>query len=574
MTTMKRFIYSIISLLLLTTACEKDGEMLIVKEPGAPSDFGASSTEIVLTSDGTDALALSLFWNAGALPQVSDSTVALPDDLTQLSMQFSATEAFASYSEVFLEADQTALQFTGGELSQLLMKLGMTEVRQYDVYVRLAIKMGTSYTYGDVLVLKITPYEVETGWMQIVNKTDLTDVLATLRCKDATPMLYEGFAVPAGGWYNCFFIASDGTQWGCNADWTAFSLVADSQNNCWFAEPSGCQYVYADTENELWWHVDVPAVNLDIDGASVELKYSKTAGGYSGVITVGAGASITVTGTGARFDITTGTDAGIAGISYPFCLVPVGSDGFELVNSSVASGAFTVENAGTYTITFNVSDYKWSLKEGAEEPPVVNYPENVAMYYYYKEASDQLALACRMAETTEDGIFEGFIWTDPAWGTELSNFRFVADGSVYSSNSDGQYVLGEGGWNCWSGNTGMNYVVADFTTMTWSETQVTKVAVTGDFNAWSLDTDQFTFNMETRKWEVVCDITNIGWGLKFVLDDASGNWRWKYADTDLDGTLSIVGDNDNTVPAAEGKYKIELDLSDFAAPTYTMTLIE
>ena len=569
---MKRFLYSILAVLIFVVSCEKDGNKLIVTEPGAPTEFSASSSEIVLSSDGVDALALSLFWNEGALPEVSDPTVALPDDLTNLSMQFSASEDFASYTEMYLEADQTSLQFTGGELSQLLMKLGMTEVQQYIVYVRLAVKMGEKYTYSDVLVLKITPYAVETGWMQIVSKTDVTDVLATLYCKDATPALFEGFAVPAGGWYNCFFIAADGTQWGCNADWTAFSLVANSENNCWFAEPSGCQYVYADTANELWWHINVPTVNVNIDGAPVELKYSKSAGGYSGTITTSsANTAITVTGTGSRFDITTGTDAGIAGIPYPFCLVPSGAGSFEFINAESTTDSFTIENAGTYTITFNVSEYTWTLKEGAEEPPVVSYPENVAMYYYLKEASDKLGLACDMAKTAEDGIFEGFIWTDPDWGANFSGFRFHADEMIYSSNGDGQYVLGEGGWNCWSSNTGMNYVVADFTTMTWSETKVTQVAVAGDFNSWSIDSDQFAFNMETGKWEIECNIANVEWGIQFVLGDESNTWRWIYKDSEGDGILSLQGDN--YIPQV-GKYKIVLDLSNFTAPTYTMTLID
>lgn len=569
---MKRFIYSILAVLVFAVSCEKDGDKLIVTEPGAPTEFGASSSEIVLSSDGVDALALSLFWNEGALPEVSDPTVALPDDLTNLSMQFSAAEDFASYTEMYLEADQTSLQFTGGELSQLLMKLGMTEVQQYIVYVRLAVEMGEKYIYSDVLVLKITPYAVETGWMQIVSKTDVTDVLATLYCKDATPTLFEGFAVPSGGWYNCFFIAADGTQWGCNADWTAFSLVANSENNCWFAEPSGCQYVYADTANELWWHVNVPTVNVNIDGTPVELKYSKSAGGYSGTITTSAAnTAITVTGTGSRFDITTGTDAGIAGITYPFCLVPSGSGSFEFINAESTAESFVIENAGTYTLTFNISEYIWTLKEGAEEPPVVSYPENVAMYYYLKEASDKLGLACDMAKTAEDGIFEGFIWTDPDWGANFSGFRFHAGEMIYSSNGDGQYVLGEGGWNCWSSNTGMNYVVADFTTMTWSETKVTQVAVAGDFNSWSIDSDQFAFNMETGKWEIECNIANVEWGIQFVLGDESNTWRWIYKDSEGDGILSLQGDN--YIPQV-GKYKIVLDLSNFTAPTYTMTLIE
>ena len=569
---MKRILYSIFTLMFLATSCDKDGEMLKVTEPGAPSDFSASPTEVVLTSDGTDVLALSLVWTAGALPEVSDPTIALPDDLTEESIQFSSTEDFASYSEIFLEKGQTSLQFTGGELSKLLMKFGMTEVQQYSLYTRLAVKMGTKYTYGTTMVIKVTPYAVETGWMQIVDKNDANSVLATLYCKDATPTLFEGFAVPSGGWYNCFFIAADGTQWGCNADWTAFSLVANSENNCWFAEPSGCQYVYADTANELWWHVNVPTVNVNIDGAPVELKYSKSAGGYSGTITTSsANTAITITGTGARFDITTGTDAGIAGIPYPFCLVPSGTGSFEFINAESTTDSYTIENAGTYTITFNVSDYTWTLKEGAEEPPVVSYPENVAMYYYLKEASDKLGLACDMAKTAEDGIFEGFIWTDPDWGANFSGFRFHADEMIYSSNGDGQYVLGEGGWNCWSSNTGMNYVVADFTTMTWSETKVTQVAVAGDFNSWSLDSDQFAFNMETGKWEIECNIANVEWGIQFVLGDESNTWRWIYKDSEGDGILSLQGDN--YIPQV-GKYKIVLDLSNFTAPTYTMTLIE
>lgn len=546
--------------------------MLKVTEPGAPSDFSASPTEVVLTSDGTDALALSLVWTAGALPEVSDPTVALPDDLTEESIQFSATEDFASYSETFLEKGQTSLQFTGGELSRLLMKFGMTEVQQYDLYVRLAVKMGSTYTYSTALVIKVTPYAVETGWMQIVDKNDATSVLATLRCKDATPALYEGFAVTPSGWYNCFFVAADGTVWGCNNDWTAFSLVGNSANNCWFAEPSGCQYVYADTANELWWHVDAPSVNLSIDGVETVLKYSKSAGGYSGTITTTSdNTKITVTGAGARFDITTGTDAGIAGISYSFCLIPVGTDSFEFVNAETASEGFNIAKAGTYTITFNVSDYKWTATEGAAEQPVVTYPENVSMYYYVKEGSDMLSLACQMSETADEGIFEGFIYTDPDWGANYSNYRFHADDKVYSSNNDGQYALGEGGWNCWSSNTGMNYIVADFTTMTWSETKVTQVAVAGDFNSWNPETDQFTFNMETGKWEVECNISNVEYGIQFVLGDESNTWRWIYKDSEGDGILSLQGDN--YIPQT-GKYKIVLDLSNFTSPTYTMTPIE
>ena len=61
---------------------------------------------------------------------------------------------------------------------------------------------------------------------------------------------------------------------------------------------------------------------------------------------------------------------------------------------------------------------------------------------------------------------------------------------------------------------------------------------------------------------------------KFVIDRASTPemWEWKYADTDGDGTLSLVtDDNSNTYVSTAGTYLISLDFSSYDAPTYTMT---
>lgn len=568
---MKRLIYSILAMAAILVACEKDGDKLIVTSPGAPSDFAVSSDNIVLSSESADALALTLYWKEGALPQISDPTVALPDGLTEHMMQFSGAEDFSSCVEVSLKPDQTSLQFTGGELSKLLIKLGMTEAQQYDVYARLAVKMGSSYTYGDVIVLKVTAFAVETGWMKVIDKADNTKVVATLYSRDANPEVFEGFAVVAS-WYNFFFLAADGIIWGCDADWTKYSVVYNSSNNLWFAAPAGCQWVVVDTASECWSQVNLAAVDAVVDGAATALKFTQSAAEFKGTITTTAdNTPVTVSGTGTLFDKTTGDSAGV---DNPFCFAFSADGTFDYVNSAETSAALVVEKAGTYTLVLNVNERRWTLESGAEAPPTVSYPENVSMYYYVKEGSVQLAQACKMAETDEEGVFEGFVWTDPEWGTDFSNYRFHADDKVYSSNDDGQYVLAEFGWNCWSTNAGMNYVVADFTTMTWSETQVTKIAVTGDFNTWSLDTDQLTFNMSTGKWEAECDINTIEYGFKFVLDDEAGTWRWMYADMDLDGVLNICGSNDNIVPSATGRYKIELDLSSFTSPTYTMTPLD
>ena len=568
---MKRLIYSILAMAAILVACEKDGDKLIVTSPGAPSDFAVSSDNIVLSSESADALALTLYWKEGALPQISDPTVALPDGLTEHMMQFSGAEDFSSCVEVSLKPDQTSLQFTGGELSKLLIKLGMTEAQQYDVYARLAVKMGSSYTYGDVIVLKVTAFAVETGWMKVIDKADNTKVVATLYSREGNPEVFEGFAVVAS-WYNFFFLAADGIIWGCDADWTKYSVVYNSSNNLWFAAPAGCQWVVVDTASECWSQVNLAAVDAVVDGAATALKFTQSTAEFKGTITTTAdNTPVTVSGTGTLFDKTTGDSAGV---DNPFCFAFSADGTFDYVNSAETSAALVVEKAGTYTLVLNVNERRWTLESGAEAPPTVSYPENVSMYYYVKEGATQLAHACKMAETDTEGVFEGFVWTDPDWGTDFSNYRFHADDKVYSSNDDGQYVLAENGWNCWSSNPGMNYVVADFSTMTWTETQVTKVAVAGDFNSWSLDSDQLTFSMYSGRWEAECNISTIGYGFKFVLDDANGGWRWMYADADMDGVLNICGSNDNIVPSATGRYKIELDLSNFTSPTYTMTPLD
>lgn len=568
---MKRLIYSILAMAALLVACEKDGEKLIVTPPGTPSDFAVSSNDIVLSSESADALALTLFWKEGALPQVSDPTVALPDGLTEHMMQFSGAEDFSSCVEVSLKPDQTSLQFTGGELSKLLIKLGMTEAQQYDVYARLAVKMGSSYTYGDVIALKVTAFAVETGWMKVVDKSDNTKVVATLYSREGNPEVFEGFAVVAS-WYNFFFLAADGIIWGCDDNWTKYSVVYNSYNNLWFAAPSGCQWVVVDTAAECWSQVNITAPEAVVDGAATALKFTQSAAEFKGTITTTAdNTSVTVSGTGTLYDKTTGDSEGVAN---PFSFAFSADGTFDYVNAAETSAALVVEKAGTYTLILNVNERTWTLESGAEAPPTVSYPDNVSMYYYVKEGSVQLAQACKMAETDTEGVFEGFVWTDPDWGTDFSNYRFHADDKVYSSNDDGQYVLAENGWNCWSSNPGMNYVVADFSTMTWTETQVTKVAVAGDFNSWSLDSDQLTFSMYSGRWEAECNISTIGYGFKFVLDDANGGWRWMYADADLDGVLNICGSNDNIVPSATGRYKIELDLSNFTSPTYKMTPLD
>lgn len=332
--------------MLLSISCDKEGNEIGGTGTKSDLEFIAYPSEIILSSDNASALALTIVWDvAGAS-----------------SLEFSTSKEFSPKTEIAITPGQNSYQFTTADMSNLMLKLGVNQIRNYIVYVRLVVTTGSGKKFSDSIQLDITPYMESSNWMKIVDITDESKVLAIIYSSDETPDIYEGFAVPNSEWYNCFFIDSDGTKWGCDASWTAFSLISGSTNNCWFAKPAGCQYVYADTGNKEWWHLHVPNINANVgSGSPVQFAYSSTVGGYTGTITTGSSTQFTVTGTGARFDKTTGTDTNTTGISTAFCLEPDGDEKFKFSSKAEATEGFTIESAGTYTITFNVSDCTFNL---------------------------------------------------------------------------------------------------------------------------------------------------------------------------------------------------------------------
>lgn len=561
----------------LTAACDKDGEMLTVSAPEAASGLSADATEIVLSVGDADNLALTLYWNNGQTPAVSNPDVSLPDDLVGFALQMSAAETFADVYEQTLENGQSSVQFTVAALNSILLRLGLSDEGLHDVYVRLKTRMGSDAVLSDVLRLRISPFVIDVTVMEMQNKDDRS-VFATLHSTDATPALYEGFAV-ASAWQNFFFAAADGTLWGTDAStWTPFTLRNGPDGdelvgNCWFPAAAGCRYIYADTQAGQWIDIHLPKITIAVGETAVDMKFSASTKCWTGIVTTAtADAALAVGGTGARYDVETG-DSGTPK-DTPFTIAANADGTFRFV-SGTGETAINAGAAGSYTLTLDVGNATWQIAQGGDVPPAVTYPEALYAYYYYKESSQQLSLATAMAAQETEGSYEGFIYTDPDWGAESSNFRFHTStddtATVYATDSS-QYELssGEGIWNLWSANTGLNYVVADLAAMSWSETKVAQIAVSGDFNAWSTSTDVMQYDAATHKWTAVCAISTIGYGFKFVLGDADNAWRWQYGDPDGDGVLVVAGNADNIVPAAVGTYKIELDLSSFTAPTYTL----
>lgn len=563
----------------MMAACQKDGETLVVTAPEGASGLNADATEIVLSADNTDNLALTLYWNNGEAPTVSNPNVSLPDGLVSLTLQMAADESFSAAYEQTLENGLSSVQFTGTALNNIMLRLGFADAELHDVYVRLKTEMNGEASLSESLKLRIAPFVIDMSVMEM-QTTDFATTFATLHCGADTPSLFEGFAVTSSGWYNFYFVAADGTVWGNDGDSGVPFVIStsDSKWNCWFAGTTGCHYIFMDTQLREWWQIHLPAVQITAGGDPVDMRFSSGTKTWTGVFTTTTdNAPLTVGGTGARYDKTVGTEGDAVPIDCPFSIVANGDGTFRFAEGETDS-AMSAGTAGTYTLTLDVENSTWQLAEGGSGP-AVTYPEALYAYYYYKEGSQRLGLATAMAAGDEEGSYEGFVYTDPDWSAELSNFRFLTamddTATVYATNTD-QYALSSDAsvWNLWSSNTGLNYVVADLAAMNWSETKVAQIAVCGDFNGWSTTADVMQYDAATGKWTATCDIAAIGYGFKFVLGDAEDAWRWQYADPDNDGVLAIAGNADNVVPQTTGVYKIELDLSSFSSPTYTLQKTE
>ena len=563
---------------LAVAACAKDGETLTVTAPEAATGLTADPSEKTLLLSEKSNLGMTFYWTSGKGATVSNPAAALPDGLVTSTLDFSLSESFDGAYSYSLDSDASSAQFTVEELNNIVLRLGVSEETAVTVYVRVSTSMDKTTVHSGAIAVSLTPYISDSSAMNMKDKNS-GEFFATLHNSPDNANRYEGFAVTTSGWQNFYFVANDGTAWGEDSAWTAFVVEQQGDSdwrNCWFAGTTGCQYVFLDTALGEWWHITMPSVTVNAGGAESTMKFSPSAKTWTGVFTTSeANVAVKVGGTGAMYDKTVGTDASATPIDWPFTFVVSGSS-FSLAQGD-ASSNLTAGAAGTYTLTFNVETLEMTLVSGGDAPQPVAYPEDLYAWYYKKEASDKLDKATLLNGISGDeGHYQGFLYTSPDWSDEQSGFRFLTsegdDATDYHADSAGQYVLtdGEGGWNFWSGNTGLNYVTVDLTSMSWAETKVKHIAISGDFNDWAISESEFmTYDVESRKWVATCNIDKIEWGIKFVLEVEDGDWKWQYGDPENDGTLEMG--KDGFKPAETGVYKIELDLSSYDAPTYTLT---
>ncbi len=168
--------------------------------------------------------------------------------------------------------------------------------------------------------------------------------------------------------------------------------------------------------------------------------------------------------------------------------------------------------------------------------------------------------------------FEGYVFMNQA----TSEFKLLPTNTSFEGDygDDGSFsgiLLQEGESNIAITGAGYYWIKANTQSLTYS-VQKTSWAITGSATplGWPdggiMDQDM-TYNPTTKKWEITIVLT-AGNEFKFRANDA---WEINYGDAGADGVLDFNNGTNMSI-ATTGTYKVELDLSNPRAYTYTATL--
>jgi len=572
---------------IFAASCDNDGEK-ITTTFSAVTAGSTSENSVVLTPSTSSDLALSLYWTDNGKISLSDTSYKAPDYAVTNVIQFSASEDFSGkMKEITPDGGIYAYQLTVYELNSLVLNLGFEGSVSTPLYIRIKSVLGNNLDpgYSNVMTINVTPYVIDMSKLSMRNKDTDQTVFAHLTSAQQNGE-YEGFAVTSGTWQNFYFVENDGTVWGNDGvAGTPFLLSSESTMwSCWFPDTKGCHYVYMSNSKKEWSTIYIPTMTAKVNGADVSMTFDATDHLWGVVITTTSdNAAVNVSDIGKLYDINTGTDDASA-VDTPFSIGFSADGAINFAKGTSATG-LTIPAAGKYTLFLYLDSDTYELKTGEqsigggesggnEDWPTDNaYAMPSSSKVYITDNTDLTNVKASLYSASMDGIYTGF-YNAAAW----ENFMFTdaSDGSgkVYGSapvSDTGLYRLycSSDKWNIWFDAGGYFYIKADFTdsARSWSKTEITSIAVTGDFNSWSLTSDVMTYDSTTKLWTVNCNPSSWGtYGIKFIIN---GDWNWGYSDSNGDGILE-AGTTEFLPSAAAGSCTITLDLNDPSKLSYSI----
>lgn len=567
---------------LLAVSCAKDGEMLTATMTGDGTQIGSADDNIVLDIDAPSALALTIYWDALGNATLSNPDAQFADNFVVNAIQFSATDDFSTVVEQTVDNDASFIQYTAMRLNSIVTQLGLESGVAGTVHIRMRSSLGTGAgaeeTFGNSISITVTPYFIDMSFITLTGKADGTELTVPAASGEG---IYQGFVNVPSSWWNFFFSEGDGTIWGTVPDSGAFLLEekADMSSwNVWFPAATGCYYVNVNTVEGQWECSSLSGVTVTPEGgAATVMRYDAENNSYTATFVTSAdNTPLQVEYTGTIYNNEYG-DSSTESTSAAFI---GGTDGnLSLGTSGTASGMTATGAAGTYTLTLDLTGMKWSIETGGEI--TVTYPESISVYYYTSGTQgDEAAVLA----STGEGIYEGFLYNDViSWTPGRSNFRFHAtvggEDIVYGYREDNgsgnQFSLSdEPNGDFWSGLNGVTYsrIRVDLINLTWSETPIDQVFLSGNFNDWSTTANPMSYDFGTRTWSGICTFTDADYeaGAQMVFDN-SATENWDYTYNGYDGQVFTGG---TTAMEAPGTYRISINVSDMTNLTYSVDPVE
>ena len=563
---------------MLAVSCTKDGEMLTATMTGDGTQIGSADDNIVLDIDAPSSLALTIYWDALGNATLSNPDAQFADNFVVNAIQFSATDDFSTVVEQTVDNDASFIQYTAMRLNSIVTQLGLESGVAGTVYIRMRSSLGTGAgaeeTFGNSISITVTPYFIDMSFITLTGTADGAELTVPAASGEG---IYQGFVNVPSSWWNFFFSEGDGTIWGTVPDSGAFLLEekADMSSwNVWFPAATGCYYVNVNTVEGQWECSSLSGVTVTPEGGeATAMRYDAGTNSYTATFVTSAdNAPLQVEYTGTIYNNDYG-DSSTEGTSVAFIGNADGS--LSLGTSGTASGMTATGAAGTYTLTLDLTGMTWSIEAGGEI--TVTYPESISVYYYTSGTQGEQAA---VLASTGEGIYEGFLYNDViSWTPGRSNFRFHATAGgediVYGYREDNgsgnQFSLSdEPNGDFWSGLNGVTYsrIRVDLINLTWSETPIDQVYLSGTFNNWSTTANPMTYDFDTRTWSGICTFTDTDYeaGAQMVFDNSDTD-NWDYTYNGYDGQVFTGG---TTAMEAPGTYRISINVSDMTNLTYSV----
>lgn len=516
-----KYLLGALAVVLGFTACDKDGYTITTS--GAETITLSGSGDAVLDQNNLSSLALTLYWTDNGTLKLSDDAVQAPKNATTNTLQFSASEDFASVVDQIADDGQTSAQFTTEALNTLAGRVGLESGVSSPLYIRIRSVLADNLPaqYSNVYSISVTPYALDMtrAFVLDASKNDTGLTLGSVNGDG----IYTGF-LGVAAWYNYWLQEANGLIWGNEGvTGTPFIISSDDTSwNFWYPGQTGCYYTVVNTVRQEWSALYIPSLTVSGDIAG-EMAYNRKENKWTLTFNAeSAGAkTIRIAGTGLQYNSMTGTDDNAAistavGFGQGDNSLTFGTEATDIV--------VNVSATGEVTLTLDLADplaWTCSISEGGapEEP-------TAAQQLYCVGIDDGLnggnwTFDQSIPLVNEDELtYAGAVNINSLWGYRLYTEKDNWTGyyGMASGDAAAGTLVAETESNIPGPTAGLYVLEASLSAMSYKTTAISSVQITGINDDWSLTS--MTATEEAGVYTADIAVTaSTPWGYKILLNE-------------------------------------------------------